>query len=109
MDWKHMIKGLEQLCDSIRAGESTKALHQAEELEELARIEDEGVDFKAVVDNLLDGVYVTDGKAVTQYVNPAYTKHTGIQPEEIVGRLDRLLEGEFRRAAEKFSAGEPVS
>ena len=30
-------------------------------------------------------------------------------PEEIVGRLDRLLEGEFRRAAEKFSAGEPVS
>ncbi|MFR2332257.1 MAG: TetR-like C-terminal domain-containing protein [Flavonifractor plautii] len=31
------------------------------------------------------------------------------EPEEIVGRLDRLLEGEFRRAAEKFSAGEPVS
>ena len=85
-----MIKGLEQLCDSIRAGESTKALHQAEELEELARIEDEGVDFKAVVDNLLDGVYVTDGKAVTQYVNPAYTKHTGIQPEEIVGLLGWL-------------------
>ena len=26
------------------------------------------------------------------------------EPEEIVGRLDRLLEGEFRRAAEKFSA-----
>ncbi|UQT48510.1 hypothetical protein M5E87_28900 [Flavonifractor plautii] len=25
------------------------------------------------------------------------------------GKLDRLLEGEFRRAAEKFSAGEPVS
>lgn len=96
-----MIKGLEQLCDSIRAGESTKALHQAEELEELARIEDEGVDFKAVVDNLLDGVYVTDGKAVTQYVNPAYTKHTGIQPEEIVGRsvTDIVEEGKLFKKA----------
>lgn len=95
MDWKHMLEELDGLCASIRAGETEQALSQAESLRELVRTEDEGVDFKAVVDNLLDGVYITDGKAVTQYVNPAYTKHTGIQPEEIVGRsvTDIVAEG----------------
>ena len=42
-----------------------------------------------------DGVYITDAKRVIQYVNPAYTKHTGIQPDEIVGRsvTDIVAEG----------------
>jgi PAS domain S-box-containing protein len=46
----------------------------------------EQLDYKAVLDSLLDGVYVTDSNGITCYVNPAYCKHTGISPEEILGR-----------------------
>lgn len=101
MDWQHMMEELEQLCADLRDGRSDQALERAEGITELVRTENEGVDFKAVVDNLLDGVYVTDGKAVTQYVNPAYTKHTGIQPEEIVGRsvTDIVASGDLFKKA----------
>ncbi|SMC77035.1 sigma-54 interaction domain-containing protein [Papillibacter cinnamivorans] len=46
----------------------------------------ENINFKAVVDNLVEGVYVTDRRDVTQYVNPAYLKHTGTQREKVLGR-----------------------
>lgn len=46
----------------------------------------ENINFKAVVDNLVEGVYVTDRREVTQYVNPAYLKHTGTQMEKVLGR-----------------------
>lgn len=57
-----------------------------EQIDALTHELDSGVDFKKVVDSLIDGVYITDRSAVTQYVNPAYCKHTGIEPEEILGR-----------------------
>ncbi|MCI8539239.1 MAG: sigma 54-interacting transcriptional regulator [Oscillospiraceae bacterium] len=101
MDWQHMMEELDGLCAALESGEQAWALARAEALRELVRTENEGVDFKAVVDNLLDGVYVTDGNAVTQYVNPAYTKHTGIQPEEIIGRsvTDIVAEGTLFKKA----------
>ena len=59
------------------------------------------IDFKEVVDHLVDGVYITDGNAVTCYVNPAYVKHTGIKPEEILGRsvTDIVAEGTLYKRA----------
>ncbi|HHU23005.1 MAG TPA: sigma 54-interacting transcriptional regulator [Clostridiales bacterium] len=44
------------------------------------------IDFREVVDNLLDGVLVTNGEGTTLYVNPSYCRHSDIQPEEILGR-----------------------
>ena len=44
------------------------------------------IDFRAVVDNLVDGVMVTDGQGTVQYINPAFSRYAEIQPEEIVGR-----------------------
>ena len=45
-----------------------------------------GIDFQEVVDSLTEGVLVTDGKGVIQYINPAFSRSYGIQPEEIIGR-----------------------
>ena len=42
------------------------------------------VDFKKVVDCLDDGVFITDNQGNVLYVNPAYTKNTGIQPERVI-------------------------
>ncbi len=74
---------LARIRDSLGRGETEEAL---KELEALAAGLEGSVDFRQVVDSLIDGVYVTDDQAVTQYVNPAYCKHTGIAPEDILGR-----------------------
>lgn len=52
----------------------------------LSSINEENIDFREVVENLIDGIYVTDSKGITRYVNPAYSQHTGINPEDIIGR-----------------------
>lgn len=44
------------------------------------------IDFREVVDNLIDGVLVTDGKGEALFVNTAYSRLSGISPEEILGR-----------------------
>lgn len=80
---RELKEALAGLRTELAAGRKDQALEHLEALE--ARLE-QAVDFQKVVDSLIDGVYVTDDKAVTQYVNPAYCKHTGIQPEEILGR-----------------------
>lgn len=46
---------------------------------------DRGIDFKLVVDNLDDSIFITDNQGNVLYTNPAYTKNTGIEPERVVG------------------------
>ncbi len=53
-------------------------------------------DFREIGDHLYDGIYIADGEGKTMYVNKAYTRITGIEAHEVVGRyvaelmLDRL-------------------
>ena len=41
---------------------------------------------RAIVDSSYDGIYITDGNAVTLWVNRAYEDITGLRAEEVVGR-----------------------
>lgn len=52
----------------------------------LADFHDHGVDFKMVVDGLDDSLLITDNTGKCLYINPAYSKNTDIQPEEIIGK-----------------------
>lgn len=45
---------------------------------------DRGIDFKQVVDGLDDSIFITDKDGNVLYVNPAYTRNTGITPERVV-------------------------
>ncbi|NCB63526.1 MAG: PAS domain-containing protein [Clostridia bacterium] len=47
---------------------------------------DSGVDFKEVVDSLDDSLLVTDAKGTVLYINPAYTRNTGITQEDVLNR-----------------------
>ncbi|QAT41751.1 sigma-54 interaction domain-containing protein [Aminipila luticellarii] len=47
---------------------------------------DKGIDFKEVVDNLDDSIFITDENGVVLYVNPAHFQNTGITPEEVLNR-----------------------
>lgn len=53
-------------------------------------------DFREVCENLYDGIHVSDGEGRILYINEAYTRTTGILPEEILGRKVSDIEGEGR-------------
>ena len=51
------------------------------------------VDYQHVMDELDDNILVADKDEVVLYVNDAYIRHTGIAPEQILGkRITELLE-----------------
>lgn len=43
-------------------------------------------ELEAIIESSYDGFYITDGNAVTLRINSAYTRITGIKPEEVIGR-----------------------
>ena len=45
----------------------------------------QGIDYKIVVDNMDDNIFITDKDGVVLYVNPAYEKNTGNLSGDIVG------------------------
>lgn len=48
-------------------------------------------DLESIIENTYDGLYITDGNAVTLRVNRSYERITGIKREEVVGRNMREL------------------
>lgn len=75
---------ISRLADSLAISYDPVKEEQLKDL--VSTLEGEGIDFREVVENLVDGVYVTDSKGITRYVNPAYCRHVGIAPENVVGR-----------------------
>lgn len=69
----------------------------AEELEEIDRklefLHNMGIDFKEVVDNLNDSVLITDAEGTVLYINPAYTRNTGITGPDVLGKDIHTLIG----------------
>lgn len=56
-----------------------------------------GIDFKIVVDNLDDSIFITDAQGKCLYVNPAYQENTSVLPEEVLNRnvRDIVKEGKL--------------
>ncbi len=49
-------------------------------------------DFKMILDNSFDEIFVVNNKGIVTYVNEACKKHYGLDPSEIIGRsIDHLL------------------
>ena len=53
-----------------------------------------GADFREVCQNFYDGIHISDGEGRVLFVNQAYTRITGIYPEEVVGRRVQDIEEE---------------
>lgn len=51
------------------------------------------LDFREVCQNLYDGIHITDGEGVILFINDAYTRTTGIRPEQVLGRRVSEIEG----------------
>lgn len=52
------------------------------------------INFQQVCDNLYDGIHITDGEGRVLFINRAYTRTTGIRPEELLGRKVSDIEKE---------------
>lgn len=91
---------------SIRAVQAIlrNVIHQVEQPELAAQLRevdarletfhDRGIDFKEVVDNLDDSVLITDADGLVLYINPAYTRNTGITEGDILNRDIHSVIGE---------------
>jgi len=57
-------------------------------------------DFRQIGDSLYDGIYITDGDGNTLYINSAYSRITGIKPEEVIGKnvSDLVRSGLYKNA-----------
>ncbi len=51
-------------------------------------------DYQQICDHLYDGIHIADGEGKVLYINEAYTRTTGIEPNEIVGRKVQDIERE---------------
>lgn len=51
-------------------------------------------DYRRICENLYDGIHITDGTGTILFINEAYTRTTGIKPEELIGRKVADIEAE---------------
>lgn len=60
----------------------------------------EGVDYKKICDELYDGIYISDEKGKTLYVNKSYSRITGLSPDLVLGKYvsDLMKEGLYKNA-----------
>ena len=58
-----------------------------------------GLDFLEVCQNLYDGIHITDGEGRVLFINSAYTRTTGIRPEQVLGRRVSEIEGTLYKGA----------
>lgn len=81
---------LEKIDNAIENGsyeDAGKALALLKEIKsDLHYFHQAGIDFKIVVENLDDSIFITDKEGNVLYVNPAHRKNTDILPEEVLGR-----------------------
>ena len=54
----------------------------------------ESGDYRSICENLYDGIHITDGTGTILFINEAYTRTTGIRPEELIGRKVADIEAE---------------
>jgi len=84
--------------------------YKLESLKESLLMSDFGVE---IMDFMTDGIYITDGKGVTIYVNKAYTNVSGLNKEDLIGRdmIDLIKAGYFEDSAslKVIKTKEPVS
>lgn len=83
---------LGRLERGIKSG--TLAQEVAVAINALEQFQQSYYDFREICDNLYDGIHITDGEGKVLFINKAYTRTTGIQPEEIMGRSVSDIESE---------------
>ena len=62
-------------------------------LEELADTKESEIDFREIVDNIEENIFITDGSGYVLYVNPAYSRNTGVSASDVLHRCTGYCTG----------------
>jgi len=85
--WEYHVGGLPVVNEEGKlVGILTKTnllMGYYKDLQEVKRLNKE---LDAIIESSYDGFYITDGKGYTLRINSAYSRITGIKPEEVIGR-----------------------
>lgn len=92
MDDTQARQALQRRVDAFLTGRGQR---EADELFRLVvELCPDRLDFREVCDNLYDGIHITDGEGKVLFINKAYTRTTGIRPEDVLGRRVSEIESE---------------
>lgn len=101
---RNSVRFMEELVQQLETNQPISFCH-AEMLAKLRAIcrelaEVNEFDFREIGDHLYDGIYIADGTGKTMYINKAYTRITGIFPEDVVGKYveDLVAAGLYKNA-----------
>lgn len=66
-------------------------------LEDMDTLMADGIDFREIVENIDESVFITDGEGYVLYTNPAYHRNTGVPREDVMHRYvrDIVADGVF--------------
>lgn len=98
-DLDEVINQLDGPISSEKAGQLREKLEKLKNM--LGQDDPDDVDYKAALDSMNEGIYITDKNLVVRYMNPAYTRLTFLEPEEVLGKKtsDLVKEGMVAKAA----------
>ena len=82
---------LQQVIQAVDDPSATEQLQMIDD--RLAVFHDTGIDFKEVVDGLDNSILITDADGMVLYINPAYTRNTGITEEDVLCKKIQSLIG----------------
>ena len=92
---KNIYQKIEAALHANLAEQSETSVSLLKEvLSDLDVYSENGIDFRAVADNLDDSLVIADKEGRYLYSNPSYTRNTGIYPEMILGRTAAEIEAE---------------
>lgn len=96
MDEITTIDGIIEQMEGLCTQPERLSVHAVREMvDALKRLKKCNVDFREIVEYMDHSLFVADGEGNTLYVNPAYTRNTGVAPEDVLGRnvFDIVQEG----------------
>lgn len=82
---EELYKEAQYYCTDAAASKKIKDLFRRIE-NNYNTFESRYLDFREISDHIYDGIHIADGEGRVVFVNKAYIKMSGIQPEEIYGR-----------------------
>ncbi|BAK47426.1 transcriptional regulator containing GAF, AAA-type ATPase [Clostridium sp. SY8519] len=81
---RRIYEQLDNLSSTIADSDTRQKLESIKN--ELLIFSDRGIDYKEVVDQLDDSIFITDAAGTVIYTNPAYSRNTGIQPGDVMDK-----------------------
>ena len=88
---RNVMAMLQQVIQAVDDPSATEQLQMIDD--RLAVFHDTGIDFKEVVDGLDNSILITDADGMVLYINPAYTRNTGITEEDVLCKKIQSLIG----------------